>query len=59
MLEIRIDTLPRSGGRQLVYLDSVDFVINSYICDIPEGVRLVLGQLLYCSRLVVLRCLVS
>lgn len=54
-----LPTLPRSGGRQLVCLDSVDFVINSYTCNIPEGVRLVLGQLSYCSRLVVLRCLVS
>lgn len=42
---ISTGTLPRSGGRQLVCLDSVDFVINSYTCDIPEGVRLVSKKL--------------
>lgn len=55
----KVGTLPRSGGRQLVCLDSIDLVLNSYTCNIPEGVRLVLGQLSYYSRLVLLRCYMS
>lgn len=45
MYDVPVPTLPRSGGRQLVCLDSVDFVINSYTYDIPEGVRLVSKKL--------------